>query len=87
MTCVHCCKRTPCRAGGLCTPCYNHPVVRSIYVGRTPEDHRGYGLGNMEGTIPTPTDALPGTEEKMRVLEERARLGQRLWHPNDARSG
>ena len=32
-----------------------------------------------------PTAALPGTEEKVRVLEERARLGQALWHPLDAK--
>jgi hypothetical protein len=31
-----------------------------------------------------PTDALPGTPEKVAVLEERARLGLSLWHPLDA---
>ena len=34
---------------------------------------------------PMPTDALPGSEEKVRVLTERARLGVSLWHPLDAR--
>ncbi len=34
---------------------------------------------------PGPTDALPGSEEKIRVLAERARLGLPLWHPLDAR--
>jgi hypothetical protein len=33
---------------------------------------------------PTPTQALPGTPEKVAVLRERARLGQALWHPLDA---
>src|SRR5205807_1227684 len=32
----------------------------------------------------TPTRALPGTPEKVAVLMERARLGQALWHPQDA---
>jgi len=32
-----------------------------------------------------PTTALPGSEEKIRVLAQRARLGVPLWHPLDAR--
>lgn len=36
--------------------------------------------------LPVPTDALPGTPEKVAVLTERARLKQRLWHPDDART-
>ncbi len=32
-----------------------------------------------------PTDALPGSAEKVRVLTERYRLGLPLWHPLDAR--
>ncbi len=34
---------------------------------------------------PGPTDALPGSEEKVRVLAERARQRLALWHPLDAR--
>ena len=30
------------------------------------------------------TAAPPGSEEKVTVLEQRARLGQSLWHPMDA---
>jgi hypothetical protein len=30
-----------------------------------------------------PTDAEPGSEEKLQVLIMRARLGQPLWHEND----
>ena len=32
-----------------------------------------------------PTDALPGSPEKVEVLCRRARLGLRLWHPRDAK--
>jgi hypothetical protein len=32
-----------------------------------------------------PTNALPGSPEKVAVLAERARLGLSLWHPLDAR--
>jgi len=35
--------------------------------------------------LPEPTTALPGTPEKVAVLEERARLGLALWHPLDAK--
>jgi hypothetical protein len=32
-----------------------------------------------------PTDALPGSPEKVRVLAERFRRGDALWHPLDAK--
>lgn len=33
--------------------------------------------------MPEPTLAVPGTEEKLRVLEERFELGYNLWHKDD----
>ncbi len=33
---------------------------------------------------PNPTDALPGTEAKVRILIRRARQGYNLFHPDDA---
>lgn len=43
------------------------------------------GVGNGNKTIPAafPTDSLPGTPERIAVLQERARLGQSLTHPED----
>jgi hypothetical protein len=35
--------------------------------------------------LPTPTTHLPGTPEKLAVLEERRRLKQSLFHPDDSR--
>jgi hypothetical protein len=39
------------------------------------------------GYCPTPpvvpTEALPGSDEKVRTLIERAHSGQGLWHPSD----
>ncbi len=32
------------------------------------------------------TEALPGSDEKIRQLADRAREGLPLWHPNDRRS-
>jgi len=34
---------------------------------------------------PAPTAAPPGSEEKVRILVQRARLGVALWHPLDAK--
>lgn len=34
--------------------------------------------------LPVPTDALPGSEEKVAVLADRARKGLALHHPRDA---
>ena len=48
--------------------------------------------GNDENFIPaitedfSPTDALPGTPEKVRVLAERVRNGVPLWNPEDRTS-
>jgi hypothetical protein len=44
------------------------------------------GVGNFCGTAPlppAPTSAVPGSEEKIAILEERARNRQSLWHPDD----
>ena len=32
-----------------------------------------------------PTEALPGSEEKLEILCERVRRGLPLWHPEDRR--
>jgi hypothetical protein len=44
------------------------------------------GVGNFNGKAAPcePTAALPGTPEKVAVLELRAKLRQELWHPLDA---
>lgn len=41
------------------------------------------GAGSCGYALPEPTEALPGSPEKMAVLEERARRGLALWHPGD----
>lgn len=33
--------------------------------------------------LPTPTDASPGSPEKVEVLRIRFENGQKLWHPDD----
>jgi hypothetical protein len=49
---------------------------------------RGDGIalkGQLRAPLPDmPTDALPGTAEKVNVMQARARLAQQLFHPDDA---
>lgn len=37
------------------------------------------------GPAEEPTDAVPGSEAKIRVLSDRVLRGQSLWHPRDKR--
>jgi hypothetical protein len=86
MVCRHCGHRTQSgRPRGLCWSCYYTPEVRARYPAQV---IRGVGL--FAGPSPQPmkaTRALPGSPEKVAVLEQRARLGQELWHPQDAGMG
>jgi hypothetical protein len=59
--------------------------VRELYPSTSKFARRGVQDFNGKARMPEPTRALPGTPEKVAVLEERARLGQCLWHPLDAR--
>ena len=42
-----------------------------------------FGPSESAGERHCPTDAMPGTREKLRVLAERIRAGLPLWHPHD----
>jgi hypothetical protein len=85
MLCRHCQKVQSNRPRGLCWSCYYRPGVREKYPSTSKFARRGVGNTNRKGDMPEPTDALPGTPEKVLVLEERARNNQCLWHPLDAR--
>jgi hypothetical protein len=44
----------------------------------------GLGLGGGARPLPAaPTSAVPGSPEKLTVLEQRAESGENLWHPDD----
>jgi hypothetical protein len=77
------------RGRGLCRACYHDLAIRAEHV--RPFDkarhtersgRRGIGQGGERVRLPEPTTVLPGPD-KVFVLEERARLGQQLWHPLD----
>jgi hypothetical protein len=82
--CRHCQKVRSNRPRGLCWTCYYTPGVRDLYPSTSKFARRG--VGNFCGTAPLPdaaTDAVPGTEEKILILMERAAKRQALFHPAD----
>ena len=84
--CRHCSnpKRPVNRPRGLCWTCYYTPGIKDVYPSKS-KFTVGHGLVVTKDTMPDePTTAAPGTQEKRNVLEQRAALGQNLWHPDDA---
>jgi hypothetical protein len=69
----------------LCWTCYYTPGVRELYPATNKYARRGAGVG-VRRVKPAlePTDARPGSPEKILVLARRLELGQELWHPGDA---
>lgn len=85
MLCRHCRRVRTNRPRGLCWVCYYTPGLREQYPSTSKFARRGIGDFNGRVLRPrAPTHALPGTPEKVAILEERARQRQALWHPQDA---
>src|SRR5207245_2187874 len=85
MKCRHCQRAESNRPRGLCWSCYYKPGVRERYPSTSKFARRGIGNFNGLAELPLePTEALPGTPEKVAILEQRACLQQSLWHPDDA---
>ena len=85
MVCRHCRRHAANRPRGLCWTCYYTPGVRERYAPRCPRGLEDF-YGGTEPPL-APTRAMPGTLEKVAVLEQRARQRQALWHPQDAPFG
>jgi hypothetical protein len=84
MICRHCKKTKANRPRGLCWSCYYKPGVRELYPSTSKFARRG--VANFNGAAPVPeaaTEAVPGSEEKILVLMDRAAKKQALWHPDD----
>ena len=85
MLCRHCSCCPVSRPRGLCWKCYYTPGVRDRYPSTSKFARRGVQDFNGKSRLPAePTHALPGSLEKVAVLEQRAKLKQELWHPLDA---
>jgi hypothetical protein len=84
--CRHCHKCKVNRPRGLCWGCYYTPGIKEQYPSTSKYARRGVGNSTSRSPLPPlPTTAPPGSPQKLRVLEERARLHQALFHPFDAR--
>jgi hypothetical protein len=84
MLCRHCHRSPVTRPRGLCRTCYYRSGVRDRFPSTSKFARQGFGLASRTPGLPSaPTIALPGTPQKVAVLEERARLHQSLWHPLD----
>lgn len=83
----HCGKRNVNRPRGLCYGCYYTPGVLVQYptlskFGVRHED-TDYGYGKPLPALPT--DAIPGSAEKLAVLIGRHERGEKLHHPRDSK--
>lgn len=83
-TCRHCRRHHVNRPRGLCWACYYAPGVRSLYPSAVNQGvaaamNGGYQLPDR------PTDAAPGSPEKIAVLTARAKARVQLHHPDDLR--
>src|SRR5262249_19234505 len=84
--CRHCGRLRSTKGRRLCAACHSNPVIVSLYG---PADAPGNCVFYFDtpGTLAlpdTPTNALPGSPEKMRILAERAQNRRQLHHPQDA---
>jgi hypothetical protein len=85
MICLHCQEAIVSRPRGLCWRCFYTPLVRERYPSTSKFGRRGIGNFNCRAPpLALPTQARPGTSDKVAVLAERASMGQDLWHPDDA---
>ena len=85
MLCRHCETAPVNRPRGLCWSCYYTPGVRDLYPSTSKFARRGVEDFNGRAIrTALPTGALPGSPEKVAILEQRAQMRQDLWHPQDA---
>jgi hypothetical protein len=82
--CRHCSRLRVLAGRGLCPRCHRTPGLRHQY-----EPLRRCGeWSDREPPAPTlpaaePTDAAPGSDDKIAVLIARREAGEHLWHPRD----
>ncbi len=82
--CRHCGLKAVNRPKGLCWTCYYRPGVAALYPSTSVFARRGHANGFHQPAPPArPTDAEPGSEAKLTVLESRAARGEGLWHQGD----
>ena len=85
MRCLNCRVKNANRPRGLCWRCYYTLGLREDFAPVNKFGRRAEVGLTQKVKTPTPTDAMPGTEEKVAVLVSRAANGEALWHPDDAK--
>ncbi len=82
--CLNCWSTARVYARGLCGSCYFNLEIRSRFPCRA-GGVKSASVGNhYRPQAAEPTNELPGSEGKIRVLEQRVADGRALWHPDDA---
>jgi hypothetical protein len=85
MVCRHCGRSKAARPRGLCWTCYQTPGIRRQYASMSKFGRRGIPDFNGSGKLPlASTTAIPGSAEKVAILQGRASRRETLWHPDDA---
>lgn len=82
--CCRHCSSSNVRRRGLCWRCYDTPAIRRQYESTSPLGLRRPEIRGRVRPPRRPTDARPGSAEKVEVLCERAAARVGLWHPRDA---
>lgn len=88
--CLECERPAGTRRRGLCRKCYGIPHVRAMYRSISTGGNRALVAAGEDGErrpplADGPTSALPGSDEKIRVMRKRLAAGRHLHHPQDAR--
>ena len=85
MLCLHCNLYNANRPRGLCWRCYYTPGVKDRFAMLDAKCVRGLAENGRIPRMPRrPTDARPGTAEKLAVMRKRLSEGESLFHPDDA---
>lgn len=74
IACMNCLDGPQATTRGLCMRCESDPLVT----------HEDFPVESSISPCQSPTRAEPGSEEKIKVLAERRRLKQSLWHDLDS---
>lgn len=83
--CAHCGEqRTKERIRRLCRRCHSEPEIRARYA--PIRDTSASDLLRPRSHFPDPAEpsaAPPGSFEKLQVMHDRARRGEKIFHPQD----
>ena len=81
--CPHCLRRRRIQCRGLCFRCYKNLAIRVRYD-TLASTWRQAANNRIPPLAFQPTDAAPGTPEKVAVMIQRVASGQQPFHPEDA---